>query len=405
MMQNALLVKRWRNLGFVALLTFAGASVANAADGPVPDSQQPSISPQDFMPDPPKIAATSWVLMDAASGDVIYAHDEHKRLPPASLTKLMTAYLAEYEMAAGRLHGDDQALVSEHAWRTGGSRMFLKPNTRVSIDELMSGIVVQSGNDAAVTMAEHIGGSEDSFAQLMNQHAQMLGLKDTHFVNATGLPHDNHYSSAYDLAELSRHITDDYPEHYKLYKEKEFVYNGIRQPNRNLLLWRDKRIDGLKTGHTDAAGYCMVASGTENGSRMIAVVLGTTSEAARAQETLKLISYGFRYFHTRKLFDAGHVVQNARVWGGANTTVPVGFPQDVYVTLPQNKMKGLSQRVEMESDLDAPISKGQVLGKLSIVHDGEVVTSRPLVALEADDEGGFIRKGWDSIVRTVTGWF
>lgn len=411
MSYQAIFVKRWRNLGFVALLSMTGAAAFStapvfAADGPVPDSQQQSssLNPQNFMPDPPFVKAKAWVLMDAKSGNVIYQHDEHEHLPPASLTKLMTAYTAEYEMAAGRLNMDDKATVSENAWRTGGSRMFLKPHTQVSIGDLLHGLIVVSGNDAAVAIAEHIAGSEQSFAQLMNEHAQMLGLKDTHYENPTGLPVENHYTSAYDLAELSRHIIYDFPQNYKIYADKHFTYNNIKQPNRVLPLWRDSRVDGLKTGFTKAAGYCMVISGHQNGTRLIAVVMGTDSEAARSREAEKLINYGLRYYHTRKLFNKGQVVENARVWGGADSTVPVGFDDDVNVTLAQNQQSDLSQRVELKSNIEAPIKQGDVLGKLTVLHKDKVITTHDIVALKSDDQGGFIRRGWDSIVRTVTGW-
>ncbi|WP_082890403.1 D-alanyl-D-alanine carboxypeptidase family protein [Halotalea alkalilenta] len=412
MILHASPVRRWRRLTLVALFGASTSTVlfvatSAIAQAPTPDAQPtagPTLNPLNMVPAPPSLAATSWVLMDAKSGDIILEQNAHQRLPPASLTKLMTAYIAEYEIEAGRLNESDMARVSENAWRTGGSRMFLNVNTNVSIGDLMRGIVVQSGNDASVAMAEHIAGSEDAFAQLMNQHAQMLGMKNTHFMNATGLPHDEHYTSAYDLADLSRHIILDFPEHYSLYEEREFTYNGIRQPNRNLLLWRDGRVDGLKTGHTEAAGYCLAASAVDGDTRLIAVVMGTNSEEARAQETMKLLSYGFRYYHTQRLFDAGHVVSNARVWGGSQNNVPVGFPDEVYVTLPQGDGE-LTQRVELSSDIEAPVAAGQELGTLTVMRGDDEIATRPLVALEAVEEGGFIKQAWDKLVRFVTSFF
>ncbi|MGJ8524639.1 D-alanyl-D-alanine carboxypeptidase DacC [Halomonadaceae bacterium LMG 33818] len=377
---------------------------AQSAPTPKPDSQQPSLNPQNFIPDPPSIAAKAWVLMDARTGNIIYQHDENEHLPPASLTKLMTAYTTEYELAAGRLHPDDTATVSTNAWHTGGSRMFLKPNTQVPISELLRGLIVVSGNDAAVTLAEHIAGSEGAFAQLMNEHAQMMGLKDTHYMNPTGLPTPDHYTSAHDLAVLARHIIYDFPQYYSTYKEKYFTYNNIKQPNRVLLLWRDPRVDGLKTGFTDAAGYCMLTSGVQGNTRLIAVVLGTASEAARAQQSETLLNYGFRYYHTQQLFPANHVVSTPRVWGGADTHVKVGFDKPLLVTLPVAQ-GNLTQQVQLPNSINAPIKKGQQLGTLTVLRNGKEITSQPIIALSDDPEGGLFRRLSDSIVRTVSGWF
>lgn len=407
---HALFVRRCGPLAVAAAISATSLSAlfsaapAWAQQVPVPDSQQAEINPQNFMPDPPSIAAKAWVLMDAASGNIIYQSNEHERLPPASLTKLMTAYAAEYELAAGRLHMDDKARVSVNAWRTGGSRMFIKPNTEVSIEDLLRGLIVVSGNDAAVALAEHISGTEDAFAQVMNEHAKMLGLQDTHYVNPTGLPADNHYTTAYDLAYLARHIIQDFPTNYAIYKEKYFVHDNIKQPNRQVLLWRDPRVDGLKTGFTDAAGYCMVTSGVQGNTRLIAVVLGTDSEAARAQQSETLLNYGFRYYHTQKLYDADHVVDNLRVWGGESTTIPVGFSDPTYITLPAAKGK-LTQKVEMDTNIAAPVKKGQQVGTLTVLRDDKEISTKAIIALKDNGQGGIFRRGWDSVVKMVTGWF
>lgn len=391
-------------LGIAPVAMVAWGTAPVQAETPPPPPAAPSLNPVNMVPAPPTLAASSWVLLDAKSGQIILDHNAHERVPPASLTKLMTAFIAEYEVKSGRLSEDAQVRISEHAWRTGGSRMFLKVNTTVPVNELMKGIVIQSGNDASVAMAEHIAGTEDAFAQLMNQHAASLGMKDTHFMNATGLPHDNHYSSAYDLSILASHILDDYPDHASMYALKEFTFNGIRQPNRNLLLWRDPRVDGLKTGHTDAAGYCMVASARQDDTRLIAVVMGTDSEEARARETLKLLSYGFRYYKTQKLYSAGPVNATVRVWGGESSSVQVGFARDVYATMPQGDGE-VTTRQELMPEVDAPIQKGQKLGTITVVRGDKTLAEAPLIAMQDVPEGGFIKRMWDSVVRFFVNLF
>ena len=274
-----------------------------------------------IIPAPPEVAASSYILIDAESGRVIMEKNADQPLPPASLTKMMTSYVVEYEAERGKIKYTDPVLISVNAWRTGGSKMFVREGTTVSVEDLLKGIIIQSGNDASVAIAEHIAGSESAFADIMNQDAKVLGMNNTHFVNATGLPAQNHYSSARDLAILAKALITHFPEQYKIYAEKYFTWNDIRQPNRNLLLWRDNTVDGLKTGHTDEAGYCLVASAVRDGMRMISVVLGTTSEEARARETQKLLSYGFRYFETHHLYSPGVTLQDAQVWKGAVDTM------------------------------------------------------------------------------------
>ncbi|PKO63499.1 MAG: hypothetical protein CVU23_10410, partial [Betaproteobacteria bacterium HGW-Betaproteobacteria-17] len=282
----------------------------------------------DALPPPPQLAAKSWVLLDVASGSILVDHQGAARLPPASLTKLMTAHVAALELQRGRIKESDLVTISEKAWRMGGSKMFVQVGDQIAVKDLLRGIIVQSGNDASIALAEHLAGGEDTFAALMNQEAKRLGLADTHFLNATGWPAEGHYSSALDMAKLARAIIIEDPEHYAMYAEKEFVWSGIKQPNRNLLLWRDPTVDGLKTGHTEEAGYCMVASPKRDGMRLVASVFGTDSENARATETAKLLAYGFNFFDSKTFFKQGETLQAVAVWKGAARTVNAGVAAD-----------------------------------------------------------------------------
>jgi len=365
-------------------------------------------APQTMIPSPPQLAATAWILMDADSGRVLVEHNADERLAPASLTKLMTAYLVERELDRGNIAPEDLVPISEKAWRTGGSKMFIEVDTLVSVDELLKGIIIVSGNDASVAMAEYLAGGERPFADLMNQHATRLGMHNTNFVNATGLPDENHYSSARDLALLSQYIINDYPEHYAHYASKQFSYGGIEQPNRNRLLWRDNSVDGLKTGWTEDAGYCLVASAKRDDMRLISVVMGTESEEARARETQKLLSYGFRYYETLKLYDAGAVLNSPRIWGGDRNELRVGVDRDVVMTVPRARNEELTARLDIEADLTAPISAGERVGTMEVRQGEEVVGERPLVALEGIEEGGFFKRLLDQVQRFFTnligGW-
>ncbi len=343
--------------------------------------------------------------MDANSGEVLVEHDADQPLPPASLTKMMTAYLVEHEIDAGNISPDDMVNISENAWRTGGSRMFIREGTQVSVSDLLKGVVIQSGNDASVALAEHIAGGESSFADLMNQQAKRMGMHNSHFVNATGLPHENHYASAQDLAILAKHIIQDFPGHYQIYSEKYFTYNDIRQPNRNRLLWRDPTVDGLKTGHTDEAGYCLVASAKKGDMRLIAVVMGTNSDEARAQETQKLLSYGFRFFETFKLYEQGAVLNEPRVWGGSKDNVRVGVGEALYLTVPQGKRDQMTAQLNIQESIKAPIQAGEQLGTLQISLGEERVKEQPLIALEAVEDGGFFKRIWDMVLQFFTGLF
>jgi len=357
------------------------------------------------VPRPPQIDARGYLLMDAASGNIIVEHNADQRLPPASLTKMMTAYIAEAELQKGNISEQDMAPISVQAWKMGGSRMFVREGTRVSVGELLRGIIIQSGNDASVAMAEFIAGSEDAFADLMNQHARRLGMNDSHFVNSTGWPAENHYTTARDMALLARAITRDFPEHYDIYAEKEYTYNGITQHNRNLLLWRDDSVDGLKTGHTEEAGYCLVSSAKQDGMRLIAVVMGTDSEAARARESQKLLSYGFRFYETYEGYGAGDVLDTPAVWMGAANQVRLGLEEDLILTVPKDSQDQLKASMSIRPELRAPIREGEQYGTLTVTLADETVAQRPLVALENVEEAGFFAKIWDHVVLFFKGLF
>ena len=351
-----------------------------------------------LIPAEPQIAATAYLVMDADTGKVIASKNADKPFAPASLTKMMTAYILEYELSKGNVGLEDLVLISEKAWRTQGSRMFIREGTQVRLGDLMKGIIIQSGNDASVAVAEHIAGSEPAFADLMNQHADLLGMKNTNFLNATGLPADGHESSAADLATLAKAIINDFPDLYSIYSEKYFTYNDIRQPNRNKLLWRDKTVDGMKTGYTDAAGYCLVASAKRDGMRLISVVLGTKDEEARARESQKLLSYAFRYYRTHKLYESGVMLNTTKVWSGVKDQLKIGINESLSVTIPRGQADKLQATMDVDRVIKAPIEKGQELGQVRVTLDGELVTEVPLVALEAIPEAGLLKRIWHAIL-------
>ncbi|WP_405120042.1 D-alanyl-D-alanine carboxypeptidase family protein [Pseudomonas leptonychotis] len=365
---------------------------------------------QQVIPSAPQLAAKSYVLLDAASGKVLVENNGDQRLPPASLTKLMTAYIATLEIRKGKIGVQDLVPISEHAWRTGGaasggSTMFLPLNSQASVDDLLHGVIIQSGNDASIALAEYIAGSEDAFADMMNETAARLGMSNSHFMNATGLPHAEHYSSAHDMAILARAIINEDQEHYAIYAQKEFLWNNIKQGNRNLLLWRDKTVDGLKTGHTEEAGYCLVASAVRDGARMITSVFGTVSESARAAETQKLLTYGFRFFETRTFYKQGQELAQAQVWKGTVRQVKAGLASDLSLTLPKGQLEKLQAGMILNPQLTAPIAQGDVIGKVEVKLGEEVVHSADLIALETIEEGSFFRRLWDSISLFFFGLF
>jgi D-alanyl-D-alanine carboxypeptidase (penicillin-binding protein 5/6) len=356
-----------------------------------------------LVPQAPKLAASAYLLMDADSGHIIVEHGADEVLPPASLTKMMTAYILAYEVAEGNVSLADEVRISEKAWRTEGSRMFVQEGKYVLLEDLMRGIVIQSGNDASVAVAEHVAGSEEAFADLMNQHADRLGMTHTRFYNSTGLPAEGHLTSARDLALLARAIINDYPEHYSVYAEREFTFNKIRQPNRNKLLWRDSTVDGLKTGHTQAAGYCLVASAKKDGQRLISVVLGAKSTESRAQESQKLLTYGMRFFESHTLYDAGDSLQRVRVWGGETDYLNLVVAEDMMVTVPRGQAKHLQANIEINPEIGAPVAQDQELGSLHIMLDGELVAEQPLLAEQAIADGGFIKSMTDGVAKFLQG--
>ena len=358
-----------------------------------------------LIPSPPQVSASSYILLDATSGEVIVEHDSDVQLPPASLTKMMTAYIVENEVSQGNVNLYDEVPISVEAWKTGGSKMFIKEGTKVVLEDLLKGVIIQSGNDASVALAEYVAGSEGAFADVMNQQAAVLGMRDSNFINSTGLPDENHYSSAADLAILARAIIRDFPEQYPLYSEKYFTYNNIRQPNRNRLLWRDKSVDGLKTGHTEAAGYCLVASAKRDDMRLISVVMGTNSENARAKETQKLLNYGFRYFKTHTLYTAAQSLTESQVWGGAKDTMQLGVAKDVLVTIPRGHKSELDAQLNIDPIIEAPVEIGQEFGRLVIKLDNKVIVDEALVALDPVPEGGFFKRLWDMIKLFFIGLF
>lgn len=351
------------------------------------------------VPEPPKVDASAHVLMDAASGQAIIEHNADEPMPPASLTKMMTIYVTAEELKSGDISLDDEVPVSVEAWEMGGSRMFLREGTQVPLRDLLHGVMIQSGNDASVALAEHVAGSEDAFADLMNHHAQELGMDSTHFVNATGWPAENHYASARDLAKLARAIIRKHPDTYEIYSQKSFTYNGIKQNNRNMLLWRDPSVDGLKTGHTEEAGYCLVSSARRDGMRLVSVVMGTDSEKARARESMKLLTYGFRFFETYEAYDAGEELTRERIWMGTADELPLGSTEPLVVTIPQDSHDQLNAEMTVEEDIRAPVTKGDRYGTVTISLNDETLLERPLVALESVEEAGLFSRLWDHVVR------
>lgn len=369
-----------------------------------------SIAPavaQTIMPRPPQVAASSYILMDARTGHIIMEHNADEALPPASLTKIMTAYIAEVEIDSGSLSLDDQVYISERAWRTPGSKMFVDVNSYVSVEDLMRGIIIQSGNDASVAIAEHIAGSEEAFADLMNQHARALGMTQSYFMNSSGLDSEGNYNlmSARDLAILSRAKIMDHPAHYSMYAEREFTYNGISQPNRNTLLFRDSTVDGIKTGWTTQAGFCLVSSAERDGMRLIAVVMGTASEEARVVETQKMLNYGFRYFETHKLYDAGEVINTVRVWQGRDNSVDLGVEDEVYITLPRGRAGDLVVTLDVEDTIRAEVQAGQLMGNVQIRLDEDTVYQSNVVAMQTVERAGFFKRLLDALTLFFTSLF
>lgn len=349
------------------------------------------------VPSPPRLDARAWLLVDYHSGRVLAEHNSMARIEPASLTKMMTAYVVLHAIADGTISLRDEVLISEKAWRMKGSRMFIEVNKRVPVEDLLKGMVIQSGNDASVALAEHVAGSEDGFVQLMNQYAARLGMSDTQFTNSTGWPDEDHYTTAHDLAILSRALIREFPEHYARYKIREFTYNNIRQFNRNRLLWLDDRVDGIKTGHTESAGYCLVVSAKDKDMRLISVVAGTDSDKARASASRKLLNYGFRFYETFLLHAANQPIREMRIWKGEKERLPLGVAEDLYLTIPRGQRNKVRANMTVEATLIAPARKGQPYGTVNILLGDEEIASRPLIALESIPEGSL----WTRMVDAV----
>ena len=381
---------------FLACLLLSGWAQATTIAIPKPDKIVRPVAA------PPSLAATSYLLIDGATGQILAEHNSNMQVEPASLTKLMTAYILEQQIKSGTVSMDDEVPISVEAWKTEGSRMFVREGTRVRLEDLLRGIIIQSGNDASVAVAEYLSGTEDAFAALMNAQAQALGMTNTGYRNSTGLPAEGHLTTAQDLAILARQIIYEHPDLYKIYSEKTFTYNDIKQENRNRLLWRDPSVDGLKTGHTNAAGYCLVASAVRDGMRLISIVMGTDSANARERETAKLLNYGYRYFEGVNLYDAGQDLgQDVRVWGGEVDSLAIGPAETIYRVLPKGARDRLELTLEMDQQVIAPVSQGQVLGQVQLSLDGEVLSTTPVVALGSVAEGGLFKQTMDWVLRAM----
>jgi len=350
-----------------------------------------------LIPAPPRVNAKSYLLIDHNSGYVLAEKNADKRIEPASLTKLMTAYVVFFEISRGGISLEDEVKISEKAWRMGGSRMFVEVNKYVSVEKLLKGLIIQSGNDATVALAEHIAVSEQAFVELMNQHAARLEMNSTNFNNSTGWPDKKHYTTARDLAKLSRAIINDFPEYYSSYKEKEYTYNNIRQYNRNRLLWLDERVDGLKTGHTEAAGYCLISSAKQKGMRLISIVTGAAKDDARISSSRKLLNYGFRFFETTLIHKANSKITEMRVWKGEKQQLSLGITENLFITTPKSLSKKIKNNIKVEAMIEAPVTKHQSYGKVNIMLGDKQIASRDLVALSAVAEGGIWQKLMDSI--------
>jgi D-alanyl-D-alanine carboxypeptidase (penicillin-binding protein 5/6) len=390
---------------------FAFAAAALVAGVAAQQPPRPTVVPRPVVPEapvppPPDVEGKSWVLMDYNTGQIIASKDMDVQLEPASITKIMTDYVVSAELGNGKIHNEDPVTISENAWRGGGastdgSTSFLKLNSQVKLKDLLYGMIIQSGNDAAIALAEHTAGSEPAFANLMNAYAKQLGMTHSQFQNASGYPVANHYTTAHDIAILSRALIHDFPEDYAISAVKEFEWNGIKQHNRNLLLWRDNTVDGIKTGHTAAAGYCLAASAKQGDARMIAIIMGASSEKGRADAALALLNYGFRFYESHKLYEANKPLATPKLWKGAENTIPLGVAEDALVSVKRGDYDKLKANLDIPSTLIAPFKKGQQVGTLRVTLDGQPVLTTPLVALNDAPEGGFFSRLWDTIML----WF
>jgi D-alanyl-D-alanine carboxypeptidase (penicillin-binding protein 5/6) len=371
------------------------------------NAQRPTTTPPKAMPTPapPSLSANSYILVEFNSGRVLVEDNPDMEVEPASITKLMTSYVVFHELAEGNITLEDTVSISEKAWRTIGSRMFIDPSMEVTIEQLIKGMVIQSGNDASVALAEYLAGTEEAFAGLMNHYADQLGMTNTHFMNSTGLPQEQHFTTARDVATLSIAIIAEFPDYYRWYSEKEYSFNNIRQHNRNNLLWRDPAVDGLKTGHTEAAGYCLASSAKRDGMRLVSVVLGSGSESSRVGESQSLLNYGFRFFETVQLYKAGQELAQGKVWKGEAEQVRLGIADELFVTIPRGRYDDLDAQVNMRPELVAPLVEGEEVGVISVGIGDEEIASRGLITLEPVSESGFFGRSWDGMSMWFGGLF
>ena len=354
-------------------------------------------SEESFIPKPPSLNASNYILIDSVSGRILAENGADERIEPASITKIMTGYVAADQISKGFVNLDDEVFISENCWRKGGSKMFIREGTRVLLSDLMKGMVIQSGNDASCAIAEHVAVSEEGFVELMQLYVEELGMNNTQFKNVSGWPDPEHFSSARDLALLTKSLIVKFPDHYALYKEKYFTFNEIKQRNRNSLLWQDESIDGVKTGHTESAGYCLVSSGVRNDTRLIAVTLKSASEKARLTDNRRLLDYGFRYYRTKKVLEANTSIVREQVWGGEVDSVDLSSAEDLYLTLSPRDFPRVEPLIKLNDYLQAPIEKGQVVGKVDLILDGDSISSIDLVSMQGVPALGFFGRAWSNI--------
>jgi D-alanyl-D-alanine carboxypeptidase (penicillin-binding protein 5/6) len=352
-------------------------------------------------PPPPTIAASAYLLQDFHTGRVLAENNADAKLAPASLTKIMTVYVVFRELVNGHLHLDDMATISEKAWKTSGSRMFVDLGNQVRVEDLLKGVIIQSGNDASVALAEHVAGNEATFADMMNQHATRLGMTNSHFKNSDGLPMEDHYTSARDLAILTAALIREFPDYYRWFSQKEFTFNKITQHNRNQLLSRDESVDGVKTGFTDDAGYCLVASAIREDMRLISVVMGAKSANARANENQSLLNYGFRFFESHRLYEGKKPLNEARIWKGADKTIPLGLAEDLYATIPRRQYGDLKGVITVDKKITAPVKEGTKLGSVKVTLKDQVINEKDLVALKTVEQGNIIQRLSDSVLMMM----
>jgi D-alanyl-D-alanine carboxypeptidase (penicillin-binding protein 5/6) len=358
-------------------------------------------SPEVSTPSAPTIDAAAYILQDYHTGKVLAENNADAKLAPASLTKIMTVYVVFTELSNGHLHLEDMVTISEKAWKTSGSRMFIELGNQVKVEDLLKGVIIQSGNDASVALAEHVGGNEETFAEMMNQHAIRLGMANSHFKNSDGLPVEEHYTTARDLAILTTALIKEFPDYYRWFSQKEFTFNKITQQNRNKLLSRDESVDGVKTGFTDDAGYCLVASALREDMRLISVVMGAKSANARANENQTLLNYGFRFYESHRLYQGKTALNEARVWKGASKTISLGLAEDIYVTIPRRQYKDLKAVINVDKKITAPVADGAKLGSVKVTLKDEVVINKDLVALKAVDQGNIFQRLSDSVMMMM----